>query len=99
MVLLASEDNTIEQRCGVVSSVVHEFMRIPIAYLRAISSPLLHHLGSIGAVLGGVLEEKLTNHQYQIVRTVLLSLAQLLENLDIGHHSIQAAEKLRDLVN
>ena len=98
MVLLASEDNTIEQRCHVVSSVVHAFMRIPISYLRAINSPLLHHLGSIGAVLGGVLEERLNDHQYQSVRTVLLSLAQLLENLDFGMHSIKVAQKLRDLV-
>lgn len=99
MVLLASEDNTIEQRCQVVSEVVHAFMRIPISYLRAISSPLLHHLGSIGSVLGGVLEEPLTDYQYRQVRTVLLSLAQLLENLDIGMHSVQVAQKLRDLVN
>jgi hypothetical protein len=98
MVLLASEDNTIEERCQVVSEVVDAFMRIPIAYLRAISSPLLHHLGSIGSVLGGVLEEPLSEYQYQQVRTVLLSLAQLLENLDIGMHSLEAARKLRDLV-
>lgn len=98
MVLLASEDNTIEQRCQVVSEVVHAFVRIPISYLRAISSPLLHHLGSIGSVLGGVLEEPLTDYQYRQVRTVLLSLAQLLENLDIGMHSVQVAQKLRDLV-
>lgn len=98
MVLLASEDNTIDQRCQVVSEVVHAFMRIPVSYLRAISSPLLHHLGSIGSVLGGVLEEPLTDYQYRQVRTVLLSLAQLLENLDIGMHSVQVAQKLRDLV-
>lgn len=31
MVLLASEENTIEQRCHVVSNVVHAFMRIPVS--------------------------------------------------------------------
>lgn len=98
MVLLASEDNTIEQRCRVVSEVVNAFMKIPSSYLRAISSPLLHHLRGIGSVLGGVLEESLNMYQYQQVRTVLLSLAQLLENLDLGNHSVQSAQKLRNLV-
>ncbi|KAJ4293287.1 hypothetical protein N0V90_008569 [Kalmusia sp. IMI 367209] len=98
MVLLASEQNTIEQRCQVVSEVVNAFMRIPTSYLRAISSPLLHHLRGIGSVLGGVLEEPLVDYQYQQVRTVLLSLAQLLENLDIGIHSVKSAQKLRGLV-
>jgi hypothetical protein len=98
MVLLASEQNTVEQRCQVVSEVVNAFMRIPSSYLRAISSPLLHHLLGIGSVLGGVLEEPLSDYQYQQVRTVLLSLAQLLENLDIGIHSIRSAQKLRALV-
>ncbi|CAO2649927.1 Nn.00g012190.m01.CDS01 [Neocucurbitaria sp. VM-36] len=98
MVLLASEQNTVEQRCQVVSEVVDAFMRIPSSYLRAISCPLLHHLGGIGSVLGGVLEESLSSYQYQQVRTVLLSLAQLLENLDLGIHSVQSAEKLRGLV-
>ncbi|KAK7189533.1 C6 transcription factor [Paraphaeosphaeria sporulosa] len=98
MVLLASEQNTIEQRCQVVSEVVNAFMRIPSSYLRAISSPLLHHLSGIGSVLGGVLGEPLLDYQYQQVRTVLLSLAQLLENLDIGIHSVKSAQKLRALV-
>lgn len=98
MVLLASEENTIEQRCQVVSEVVNAFMRIPTSYLLAISSPLLHHLRGIGSVLGGVLEESLTSYQYQQVRTVLLSLAQLLENLDLGDHSVESAQKLRNLV-
>lgn len=98
MVLLASEENTIEQRCQVVSEVVHAFMRVPVAYLKAISSPLLHHLASIGAVLGGVLEERLTEYQYRQVRTVLLALAQLVENVDLGMHSVQVAKTLRDLV-
>ncbi|KAH7357460.1 fungal-specific transcription factor domain-containing protein [Pyrenochaeta sp. MPI-SDFR-AT-0127] len=98
MVLLASEENTVEQRCRVVSEVVNAFMQIPISYLRAISSPLLHHLRGIGSILGGVLEESLNSYQYQQVRTVLLSLAQLLENLDFGNHSVQSAQKLRDLV-
>lgn len=98
MALLALEENTIEQRCQVVSEVVNAFVQIPRSYLCAISSPLLHHLSGIGSILGGVLQESLSDYQYQQVRTVLLSLAQLLENLDVGAHSVHCAQKLRDLV-
>ncbi|KAK5074638.1 hypothetical protein LTR70_010084 [Exophiala xenobiotica] len=98
MMLLASETNSIEQRCKVVSEVVNAFMRVPVAYLRAISSPLLHHLAGIGSVLGGVLGEPFNEYQYQEVRTVLLSLAQLLENLNHGIHSTKVVQKLRDLI-
>lgn len=98
MMLLSSETNSIEQRCKVVSEVVDVFMRVPVAYLRAISSPLLHHLAGIGSVLGEVLVEPFNEYQYQEVRTVLLALAQLLENLNHGIHSTQVVEKLRNLV-
>jgi len=98
MMLLASKTNSIEQRCKVVSEVVDVFMRIPVAYLRAISSPLLHHLAGIGSVLGEVLGKPFNEYQYQEVRTVLLSLAQLLENLNHGLHSTEVVRKLRNLV-
>jgi hypothetical protein len=97
MMLFASGGGTIEERCKIASEVVDAFMRIPVAYLRAISSPLLHHLAGIGAILGSVLEEPLSDIAYQQVRVVLLSLAQLLENLDHGIHSVINAQRLRDL--
>lgn len=96
--LFASGGGTIEERCKIASDVVDAFMRIPVAYLRAISSPLLHHLAGIGTILGSVLEEPLSDIGYQQVRVVLLSLAQLLENLDHGIHSAINAQRLRDLV-
>ncbi|KAI1611240.1 hypothetical protein EDD37DRAFT_443571 [Exophiala viscosa] len=98
MMLFASGGGTIEERCKIASEVVDAFTRIPVAYLRAISSPLLHHLAGIGAILGSVLEEPLGDIAYQQVRVVLLSLAQLLENLDHGIHSAISAQRLRDLV-
>ncbi|KIW16291.1 hypothetical protein PV08_06342 [Exophiala spinifera] len=98
MMLFASGGGTIEERCKIASEVVDAFTRIPVAYLRAISSPLLHHLAGIGAILGSVLEEPLSNMAYQQVRVVLLSLAQLLENFDHGIHSAINAQRLRDLV-
>lgn len=96
--LFASGGGTVEERCTIASEVVDAFTRIPVAYLRAISSPLLHHLAGIGAILGSVLEEPLDDIAYQQVRVVLLSLAQLLENLDHGIHSAINAQRLRNLV-
>jgi hypothetical protein len=98
MMLFASGGGTVDERCKIASEVVDAFTRIPVAYLRAISSPLLHHLAGIGAILGSVLEEPLSDIAYQQVRVVLLSLAQLLENLDHGIHSAINAQRLRDLV-
>lgn len=98
MVLFSSGGATIEERCKIASEVVDAFMRIPVQYLQAISSPLLYHLAGIGSILGSVFEEPLSESGYLQVRVVLLALAQLLENLDNGIHSTASAEKLRTLV-
>lgn len=99
MMLFASGGGTIEERCKIASEVVDAFTRIPTAYLRAISSPLLHHLAGIGTILGSVFEEPISDIAYEQVRVVLLSLAQLLENLDHGIHSAVSAHRLRTLVS
>jgi hypothetical protein len=99
MMLFASGGASIEERCKIASEVVDAFTRIPVAYLRAISSPLLHHLAGIGSILGSVFEEPISDIAYEQVRVVLLALAQLLENLDHGIHSAVSAQRLRDLVS
>jgi hypothetical protein len=52
IVLFAGSGTSIEQRCQIASEVVEAFVSIPIAYLLSISTPLLHHLGGIGSILG-----------------------------------------------
>lgn len=96
--LFASGGGSIEERCKIASDVIDAFTRIPVTYLRAISSPLLHHLAGIGSILGSVFEEPISEDAYQQVRVVLLALAQLLENLEHGVHSTTSAQRLRDLV-
>ena len=97
--LFTSGGGSIEERCRIASEVVDAFTRVPVAYLRAISSPLLHHLAGIGAILGSVFEEPISDIGYQQVRVVLLALAQLLENLEHGIHSTISVQKLRNLVS
>jgi hypothetical protein len=73
---------------------------MPVAYLRAISAPLLHHLAGIGSILGFVREEPLSGSSYAQVRSVLLSMAQLLSSINSGcNFTTDASERLRSLVN
>ena len=84
MVLFAAEDATVEQKCRTASELLQAFSDVPAIYLRAISSPLLHHLESIGSVLGSVFEKPLSESSYHQVRSVLVSLVELLSDLEAG---------------
>ena len=97
MVLFAAGGASIEERCRIASDVVGAFMSIPAPYLLAISTPQLHHLGGIGAILGSVFEEEapLDEPDYRRLRAVMLAMTQLLENLEANHRGASASEKLR----
>ena len=95
MALFAASGASISDRCAIAKEVVDAFIAVPVAYLQAISSPLMHHLGGIGQMLGSVFEEPLSESDYQQVRTVMLSMAQLLANLEDMLSSATASEKLR----
>lgn len=97
MVLLAAGGATIAARCQIAREVVDAFSSIPAAYLLAISTPLLHHLGGIGTVLGSVLEEPgTTKSEYEMVQSILLSMAQLFEKLEPIHQTSSASQSIRD---
>lgn len=85
MVLFTVAGASIQDRCQIANEVISAFITIPVAYLQAISSPLMHHLGGIGAILGSVFEEPLSEADYDLVRSVLLALVQLLSNLEVMH--------------
>jgi hypothetical protein len=98
--LFSAGGATIEQRCQVASEVVQAFALVPVACLRAISAPLLHHLAGIGSILGFFLEEPLSGSIYAQVRSVLLSMVQLLSSIDSGcKFNTDASERLRSLAN
>lgn len=99
IVLFAASGSSIKERCQIASEVVEAFVSIPIAYLLSISTPLLHHLGGIGTILGNVLEEPLSEADYVCVRGVMISMAQLLENLEVIQHSSSESERLRSQVS
>ncbi|KAJ5650521.1 uncharacterized protein N7484_004244 [Penicillium longicatenatum] len=100
MVLLSSEEVGVDRKCDVAGELLSVFSKVPVEYLRAISSPLLHHLGGIGYILGSVMEGSLSDVSYQRVRTLLLDMASLLHRLEVGlHRAAGASERLRSQVD
>ncbi|KAJ9157237.1 Zinc c6 transcription factor [Pleurostoma richardsiae] len=89
----------LEKKCSVVSDVLATFHQVPKPYLRAISAPLIYHIGGIGIILGSVMEGPLSESSCRRVRDLLLSMAVLLESLEAFlHRSAGAGQRLRDLV-
>ncbi|CEO58269.1 hypothetical protein PMG11_03000 [Penicillium brasilianum] len=99
MVLLSTEEIGVERKCDVAGALLSVFSNVPIEYLKAISSPLLHHLGGIGYILGSVMEGSLSQVSYMRARTLLLEMADLLQRLEMGlHRASGAGERLRSQV-
>ena len=100
MVSLSLEaDPDAERKCSVVSDILATFHQVPKSYLRAISAPLIYHIGGIGTILGSVLEGPLSESSCCVVRDLLLSMAELLESLEVLlHQSGGAGQRLRGLV-
>ncbi len=71
MILFTSEDATVDQKCAIARDLLDSFAKVPAFYLRAISSPLLHHLAGIGSILGSVIEGPISESSYMQVRHVL----------------------------
>ncbi|GFF52369.1 transcriptional activator protein acu-15 [Aspergillus udagawae] len=96
MALFANEDPAADGKCDVAGQVLSVFSKVPVEYLKAISSPLMHHLGGIGYFLGSVMEGSLSEKCYRRVRTLLLEMAQLLHRLESGlRRSTGASERLK----
>jgi hypothetical protein len=92
-------DADLEKKCAVASDVLETFLHVPRAFQRAISTPLIYHIASIGNILGSVIEKPLSEGSYQRVRGVLVSMASLLENLeDFLSRKAGAGRSLRELV-
>lgn len=96
IVLLATSRGSVAARCQIAREVLDSFASIPVTYLLAISTPLLHHLGGIGSILGSVLDEPCTESEYRLVQSIMLSMAELLENLEPIQQSSGTSQSLRE---
>ncbi|KAG9665113.1 hypothetical protein KCU95_g18677, partial [Aureobasidium melanogenum] len=87
MMLFSTEDGpSVDRKCDVANEVLTVFRTIPQRYLRAISTPMIYQLSSIGGVLGSVFEQPLQQQVYERVRSSLLLMADLLEMLEANLH-------------
>ncbi|KAH7077842.1 hypothetical protein BKA63DRAFT_509185 [Paraphoma chrysanthemicola] len=89
MVFLCADDDRrnppdVQLKCNVAAELLAIFKTIPTAYLCGISTPLIYHLAGIGTILGSVMESPLSEIGYEQVRSMLLSIADLLESLESG---------------
>lgn len=80
----ASSAQNVEEKCRVAETVLQTFGEIPQQYLKAISTPLVYHLGGIGHILSSVMQGVLNESSYERVRTLMGQLADLLEDLEAG---------------
>lgn len=100
MILFSMEDGPgIERKCDVAGEVLSVFHSIPVPYLRAISKPLVYHLGTIGHILGSTMEGPIQEREYHRVRASLLSMVDLLDMMEAGlQKSSGASQGLRSQV-
>lgn len=85
--------NDVYQKCQVAEQLLSTFHSICPRFLHAISTPLVYHLGGIGHILASVMEGLLTEDSYQRVRSLLGSMADLLEGLESGLQPTAGASK------
>ena len=100
MVLAGAEESSIEQRCAIAGQLLDALAAIPTAYIANISTPMvshslslnctrlkrqkLHHLASVGHLLGTVIHTPLSQWSFLQVRNVLSALADLLAGLELA---------------
>ncbi|KAH6673631.1 hypothetical protein B0J14DRAFT_52419 [Halenospora varia] len=84
MVLFTADNATTEEKCALARELLDGFAKIPPTFLRAISSPLLHHLAGIGSILGSAVGGPISESSYLQIREVLLEMAKLLSRLEEG---------------
>ncbi|KAK3074605.1 hypothetical protein LTR53_002816 [Teratosphaeriaceae sp. CCFEE 6253] len=80
----AALNNDVDQKCYVAEQVLTTFHTVTPRYLRAISTPLVYHLGRIGRILASVMEGLLSELSYQRVRALLVLMADVLSGLESG---------------
>ncbi|KAH6612437.1 hypothetical protein C7974DRAFT_405556 [Boeremia exigua] len=89
MLLFCTDDDghspsNVQLKCNIAAELLAIFQTIPTAYLCGISTPLIYHLAGIGMILASVMEGLLSEAGYQKVKSILLSIADLLESFESG---------------
>ncbi|EME47498.1 hypothetical protein DOTSEDRAFT_69440 [Dothistroma septosporum NZE10] len=88
-----SPQSDLWRKCDVVDQVITAFASMHSHYLRAISTPLVYHLGAIGQILATLMHGELNFESYERVRGSLEQLANLLEGLETSLQPTAGASK------
>ena len=89
MVLFSGEDkNNVETKCEVANQLISVLSNIPMPFLKAIGTPLIYHLAGVGNILSSALEGPLCEINYRNLKVQILSMADLLESLEVNLHRI-----------
>ncbi|EMC98438.1 hypothetical protein BAUCODRAFT_57745, partial [Baudoinia panamericana UAMH 10762] len=81
-VFSTNSQQNVNQKCCIAEQFLATYHEIAQHHLRAISIPLIHHLGSIGRILSSVMGSVLCEETYSRVRSLLVSMADLLQNVE-----------------
>ena len=94
MVLFSAEEKiNVDTKCEVANQLIATLSSVPTPYLKAISTPLIYHIAGIGNILSSAMEGPLSEDSYQKLKTEILSMAGLLENLEQNLHRITGVGK------
>ncbi|KAK3938849.1 hypothetical protein QBC46DRAFT_159454 [Diplogelasinospora grovesii] len=96
---LEGQNRDIYKKCTVAHEVLSTFREVPLSFWRAISTPLIYHIASIGALLWSAMEGPLSDTSYQRVRTLLLEMAELLQSMEqFLNRGAGEGQRLREMV-
>ena len=84
----------VRRKCDVAEQVLSTFRTVSPHFLKAISTPLVYHLGAIGTILASAMEGMLTEESYARVRSLLVSMADLLQDLESSLQPTAGASKI-----
>ncbi|GAB7357865.1 hypothetical protein MBLNU230_g0036t1 [Neophaeotheca triangularis] len=88
------------QKCDVAGQVLRTFHAVHLFYLQAISTSLSYHLGGVGHILSSIMEGPICEESYGSIRTLLVSMAELLKLLERGlQPTVGASTSLRSQID
>jgi hypothetical protein len=86
-------NHNVHQKCAIAEELLASLRSICPRFVISISTPLVYQLGGIGHILATVTEGSLTEDSYQRVRSSLVSMTDLLEDLESGLQPTAGASK------
>ncbi|RFU28611.1 hypothetical protein B7463_g7717, partial [Scytalidium lignicola] len=98
MLAFITADTSLNERCQVINELIEGLVAIPLAYLKAFGSPMVHELSGVGHLLGLTVSENTSIEICQEVMRLILCLSELFDGMAGSIKSAaEAGRRLRDL--